>query len=128
MRLSLTASSSLRSASLFTGWATSWGNPRRRSPKPSPEEKVCAARLESREVDGHVNVAQLAELAHDRRVPAVFPEPRHLVGRDLEPRQPLVVTDAELPEAERADDLLGRVHLAQLRRGDLVAVLEARRE
>ena len=56
----------------------------------------------------------------------ILPEPRHLVVRDLQPREPLVVTHAELPKAERAHEGLGGVDAPQLLRRDGVAVLEAR--
>src|SRR5712692_4501825 len=92
------------------------------------QQKVGAAGLEAGEVDGHVEVAELAKAGHDRLVAAVLPQARDLLDGDLEPRQPLVVTHAELAEAERADELLGRVDLAQLVRRDPIAVLEARRE
>src|SRR5207247_5705070 len=86
-----------------------WGNARRRSPKPSPrllepEQEVRASRLEAREIDGHVDVAERAELAHERRVAIVLPEPRHLIGGQLEAREAIVVADAKLAEAERTHD------------------------
>ena len=58
----------------------------------------------------------------------VLPEPRHLVGGQLEAREAIVVADAKLAEAERTHDLLGGVDLSQLGRGDAISVLEARRQ
>src|SRR5205823_11380063 len=95
---------------------------------PETEEEIGAAGLEAGEVDGHVEIAELAEAGHDRLVAAVLPEARDLLDGDLEPRQPLVVAHAELAEAEGADELLGGVDLAELLGRDPVAVLEARRQ
>src|SRR5437773_2649010 len=93
-----------------------------------PQQEIGRAGLEAREVDSDVDVAQLAEAGDDRLVPPVLPEPRHLVAADLQSRQPVVVAHAELAEAERPHEGLGGVDLAQLLRGDAVAVLESRRQ
>src|SRR5205809_1076305 len=107
------------------------GNPAPATPatiaSPPLQEQVRRAGLEAREVDGDVDVAQLAEASDDRLVPPVLPQPRHLVAADLQSRQPVVVAHAELAEAERPHEGLGGVDLAQLLRGDAVAVLESRR-
>src|SRR5207237_6886303 len=84
------------------------------------------AGLKAGEIDGDVDVAQLAQARDDVVVAPILPEPRHLVVRDLQPREPLVVTNAELPKAERAHEGLGGVDAPQLLRRDGVAVLEAR--
>src|SRR5207247_8450660 len=115
MRPLATASSSARSRSLSIA-------------PPPLQEQVRRAGLETREVDGDVDVAQLAEASDDRLVPPVLPQPRHLVAADLQSRQPVVVAHAELAEAERPHEGLGGVDLAQLLRGDAVAVLESRRQ
>src|SRR5213594_3495781 len=115
MRPPATASSSARSRSLSIA-------------PPPLQEQVRRAGLETREVDGDVDVAQLAEASDDRLVPPVLPQPCHLVAADLQSRQPVVVAHAELAEAERPHEGLGGVDLAQLLRGDAIAVLEARRQ
>src|SRR6185436_4107211 len=91
----------------------------------SLQQKVGAAGLKAGEVDGHVDVAKLAQARHDCLVAPLLPETRHVLERDLQARQPVVVAHAELAEAERADEGLGLVHLAELLGGDLVAVLKA---
>ncbi len=55
----------------------------------------------------------------------LLPHPGHLLARDLQAREAVVVTDAELAETERAHELFGGVHLAQLLGRDPVAVLKA---
>src|SRR6266571_9172042 len=112
----LTRSSSRRTLSRSTGLPS------------RARDEVRAARLKAREVEGDIDVADLAEPFHDRLVTTLLPEERHLLTRDLEARQPVVVAHPELAESEGADELLGRVHLPELLRGDRVAVLEARRE
>src|SRR2546422_9600010 len=87
--------------------------------------QVGAPRLESREVHRHVDVADRTEALHDRRVAPLLPHPGHLLARDLQAREAVVVTDAELAKAERAHELFGGVHLAQLLGRDPVAVLKA---
>src|SRR6266508_2015330 len=87
-----TSSSSRRRASLST-----------RTPLEG-EQQVRAAGLKAAEVHRDVEVAELAEAGHDRLVAAVLPQARDLVERDLQPRQAVVVTDAELAEAERAHE------------------------
>src|SRR5438874_879475 len=111
-----TASSSRASAALSIG------------PPLEAQEEIRAARLEAAEIHGDVDVAQLTEARQDRLVTPVLPEPRHVLQRDLQPRQAIVVAHAELTEAERADELLGGVDAAQLVGGDRIAVLEARRQ
>src|SRR5262245_46348060 len=93
---------------------------------PEVQEEIRAAGLESGEVDGHVDVPELTEPGEDRLAVAVLPQPGQLVERDLEPREPVVMADAELPEPERSHVFLGGVDPAELLGGDLVAVLEAR--
>src|SRR5687768_7857459 len=93
-----------------------------------PEEQIRAARLEARQVDRDVEVPELAEARDDRLPSTVFPEAPDLVEGELEAGQPVVVADAELPEAERADEFFGGVHTAQLVGRDPIAVLEPRRE
>src|SRR6266404_4829597 len=77
-----------------------------------PQQEIRRAGLEAGEVDGDVDVAELAEARHDALVAIVLPEPRHLVAPDLQSRQPVVVAHAELPEAERFEKRLGGVDLA----------------
>src|SRR2546422_9818662 len=113
MRPPPTASSSARSRSLSIA-------------PPPLQEQVRRAGLEAGEVDGDVDVAQLAEAGDDHLVPPVLPQPRHLIAADLQSRQPVVVTHAELAEAEGPHEGLGGVDLAQLLRGDAIAVLESR--
>src|SRR5262245_50819566 len=89
------------------------------------EHDVGAPRLEPRQVHRNVGIAELTETPHDRLVTPVFPQPRNFVEWDLETRQAVVVADAELPEAERANELLGCVDPAPLLGSDGIAVLEA---
>src|SRR5258705_3986913 len=90
------------------------------------EQKVRAPRLEAGEVERDVDVTQLAQALHDGLVTPVLPEPGELVVGDLEPGHAVVVPDAELAEAERAHERLGRVDLTELLGGDPVALLATR--
>src|SRR2546423_1070681 len=92
------------------------------------EEQIRAARLKPGEIDGDVQVPELAEARDDGFPPPVLPQTRHLLERDLETGEAIVVADAELAEAERADVLFRGVDLTQLVRGDPVPVLKARRQ
>src|SRR5438552_18625455 len=92
------------------------------------EQQVRAAGLEAGQIDRHVEIAELAEALDDRLAPPVLPEPRQILERDLEPGQPVVMAHPELAKAQRADEFLGPVHLAELLGGDPVAVLKARGE
>src|SRR5207245_11783705 len=78
------------------------------------QQQIRAARLEPSEVERHVDVAELAQALHDGLAQAVLPELRHLGLVDLDPGQAIVVTHPELAKAERADEGLGRIHLAEL--------------
>src|SRR5262249_32774463 len=92
------------------------------------EHQVRAARLEPGQVDRDVEVPELTEPPNDRLVTPALPQPRDLVQRNLETRQAIVMADAELAEAERAQEFLGGVDLPELLRSNAVAVLETRRE
>src|SRR5262249_21765211 len=92
---------------------------------PELEQDVGAPRLEARQVHRDVDVTELTESPHDRLVAPVLPEPRDLVERNLEPRQPVVVAEAELADTEGWTQLVGGNCPSQLPRGDRVAVLEA---
>src|SRR5919204_673210 len=99
MRPALTSSRSLRIASLSMARAAAL------------QDEIRAAGLEAGEIDRDVEVTELAKAPHDCFVTSVLPQARQVVVRDLEPRQPVVMPDAKLPEAERAHELLGGIDL-----------------
>src|SRR3989442_14714228 len=66
------------------------------------EQKVCASGLKPGEVDGDVDVAEIAEPLHEGFAPPVRPEPSDLVVRDLDPGQAVVVAHPALAGAEPA--------------------------
>src|SRR2546428_8298750 len=70
------------------------------------EQKIRAPGLKPREVDGDVDVAELAETLHDGLAPPVLPEPPDLVVRDLDPGQAVVFAHAALAEPQRAHELI----------------------
>src|SRR5947208_1782245 len=117
MRPALKSSSKARRASLSTVRF-----------RRSLQQEIRAARLEAGEIERHVDVAELAQALHDRLAQVALPEPRHLGLVDLEPGQAIVVTYPELAKAERANERLRGVHLAQFLRRDAVAVLEPGRQ
>src|SRR5581483_1647037 len=90
------------------------------------EQEVGGARLEAGEVEGHVHVAELPEPGDDLPVAILVPQSRHLVGRQLQTCEAVVMPHAELAEAQAAHERLGGVDGPQLVRGDPVAVLEPR--
>src|SRR5205085_5740446 len=78
------------------------------SASPGPlEDLVGAPAPEPLQIEGDVDVSDLAEALHDRLVSPRLPEQRHLVGRELQPREPLVMADAELTEPEALEKRLG---------------------
>src|SRR5205814_4251490 len=116
-RPALTSSRTRRMASLSIG-----GRPL------EAEEQVRAAGLKAGEIHGDVEVPELAEARDDRLPPPLLPQAPHLVERDLQTGQTIVVAHAELPEAERPHVLLGGIDPAQVLGGDPIAVLEPRRQ
>src|SRR5262249_38220520 len=66
--------------------------------------------------------------AHDRSAHLRLQRARHLAAGDFDPRQLVVVPDAEHAESEIADRLFGALDRAQLRVGHLGVVRDARRE
>src|SRR5687767_4516426 len=92
------------------------------------QQQVGGAGLEAGEVDGDVDVAELAEARHDPGVAVLVPEAGELVVGQLDTGQTVVMTDAELAKAELLHECLGGIDLAELVGGDAIAVLEARRQ
>src|SRR2546425_3026238 len=89
------------------------------------QQEVRASRLETAEIDRHVEIADLPERGENSRVPVPLPQLRDVLERDLETSEAVVMADAELTEAEGAQKCLGRVHLVELLGRDAIAVLEA---
>src|SRR5262249_12510113 len=89
---------------------------------------VRAPAPEPLQIDRDVEIAQLAKAGDDGLAPSLLQETRDLCGRQLDPRQAIVVAHAELTEAQVPHERLGGVDLSELLGGDVIAVLKARRQ
>ena len=79
---------------------------------------VQAAEAVSSEIDGHVLVAERAQLSIDRVGDRRFERAGNLVASELEPRDRVVMAHPEHPEAEIVQHALGALDLPQLFVGD----------
>src|SRR5919197_1012261 len=89
---------------------------------------VQTSRPVSLQIEADVAVSRDLELADDRGANLGIERTRHLFTRELDPRDRVVMSDAEHPEPERAQRLLGAFDGAQLLVGHLGMIRNPRRQ
>src|SRR5204862_2982754 len=98
------------------------------SHRPEQQPFIEAAGAIPLQIEADETVPDGLQLADDRRCHLLVERARHLVARQLDARDLVVMADAEDAESEAAERLLGAFDGAQLLAGHLMMVGDPRRE